>query len=66
MLAGLAAAKHAAVSRLVVETSFLPDPAFAGLPTGLRRDPGIRSEHISSPDARQAQNLKSMSGAGWG
>ena len=55
MLAGLAAAKHAAVIRLVVETSFLAEPALAGLPKELRRDPGTRTELIFSPIARQTR-----------
>jgi hypothetical protein len=66
MLAGLAAAKQAAVSRLVVETSFLAEPALVGLPKGLRRDPGTRTELILSPIARSKRAVRESNYArGW-
>ena len=64
MLAGLAAAKHAAVSRLVVEASFLAELVLVGLPKGLRRDPGTRTELILPPTCAQSALYASYA-RGW-
>ena len=49
IVAGLAAARHAAVTSVVTEASFLTGPALAGLRIGWRREPGMRTELIVPP-----------------
>ena len=49
IVAGLAAARHAAVTSVVTDASFLTGPAFAGLRIGWRREPGMRTELIVPP-----------------
>src|SRR5262245_37258434 len=50
MVAGLAAARHAAVTSVVTEASFLDGPASVGTTMRSRRsEPGMRTELMSLP-----------------
>ena len=65
IVAGLAAARHAAVTSVVTEASFLSaPPALAGLLIGRRREPGMRTELIL-PLTHQAYTPSSALLVGW-